>query len=434
MTTTTGSPVVRLHERRWAAWLRLAAAAALAAALFAVPETRPRGARARAGTAGGGDGADGWPHLRGPSYDGVSRVPALSPQAMKLIWKAQVGAGFSAVTIAGGRAFTMGNRDNRDIVTCLEAATGREIWTFGYACARGAGGYDGGPAATPTVHGGRVYAFSKAGQLHCLEAETGREVWSASAVQGGESPPTWGFAGSPTVVGDAVVLNAGDAGMALRADSGQVLWRSGGGGAGYASPIPFPASGGRTSVAVFAGSGLVGVEPESGRAMWTYGWRTPSNVNAACPVYVDGSFFVSSSYDVGCALVDITSGKPVERWRNKALKNHFASSILWKGHIYGIDGNAGRRAGLVCVEASTGRVAWRSSVEFGTVLLAGGHLLVLEETGRLSVVEARPDVYSEIASQQILPEKCWTVPTACGGRLFARNSEGDLVCWSLTGS
>lgn len=351
--------------------------------------------------------------------------------ALRQVWRAEVGAGYSGAAVDGGRVYTMGNEAGRDVVRCLEADGGREVWKFEYGCALGANGYAGGPQATPAVHGGRVYTLSRDGHVHALDAATGANAWSVHASQFGASPPAWGFAGTPLVAGEVVVLNVGDAGLALRCADGRAAWSSSGGGAGYAPAVPLDVAGQPPAVALFAAAGLRAVDLKTGAVRWTHAWPTGSGVNAAAPLVFDGKVFISSGYDMGCALLDVSKGAPVELWRSKAMRNHFSTSVMAGGHIFGVDGNAGRRANLVCLQVASGKPAWTAPVGFGSVALAGGAVMLLDEGGTLGMLAADASAPKPLGTQQVVGGKCWTAPTVAGGRLYVRNESGDLACWAL---
>jgi outer membrane protein assembly factor BamB len=338
------------------------------------------------------------------------------------VWSAQVGDGFSAVAVANGRLYTMGNRNNRDIVTCLDAKTGRQIWTYSYAC--GAGDYNG-PRATPVVDGTVVYSFSREGHAVALSAADGKLIWNRDLVRlAGATPPRWGFAGSPLVDSGRIIYNAAGGGIALDG-GGRVAWKSGG-TAGYATPVPFTA-GNRRGVAIFSEGGLVAVDPTSGRRLWHHPWDTQFGVNAADPVFAGDTVFISSNYNRGGALLRIGGARPAVLWENRNMRNHFSASVRVGGYIYGNDENT-----LKCIDARSGEERWRNrGIGKGGLIAADGKLLVLTERGELTVVQATPQRYVELASAQVLQGRCWTHPVLANGLVYCRSHEGRLVCLDL---
>jgi len=113
------------------------------------------------------------------------------------------------------------------------------VWKFAYACPLNPKYYSGGPSATPTVANGRVYTFSKSGNVYCFNAADGAVIWKKDVIaDAGVKAPDWGFASSARIEGDAVFLNAGLSGLALNKNNGDVIWKSGPGPGAYASVVP----------------------------------------------------------------------------------------------------------------------------------------------------------------------------------------------------
>ena len=372
-------------------------------------------------------GAD-WPQWRGPARNGIStetnwlsQWPASGP---KRLWTAQVGQGFSSVAVKAGRVYTMGNDGRQDIVTCLQAVTGKVLWKYRYPC--GAGDY-GGPRATPTVHGNNVYTFSREGQAFCLNALSGKLVWRKDIARETRArAPQWGFAGSPLIQGNLVLYNLGTAGVALNKNTGKIAWQSGSGTAGYASPVPF-AAGARSGAAIFTSSGIVAVNPANGRPLWQYPWETQFDVNAADPVFSGDTVFISSNYGKGGVLLRVAGGKPSVLWQNRNMRNHVNSCVLVGGALYGNDENT-----LKCIDLKTGAERWRRrGMGKGGLIAAGGKLLVLTERGQLSVIAATPERFNELATAKVLDGTCWTHPVLANGLVYCRIHEGTLVCLDL---
>jgi len=175
--------------------------------------------------------ADDWPQWRGPNHNGISAETRWrdrwDPNGPPILWKAKVGTGFSSFAAASGRVYTMGHLENQDAVFCFDAATGKEIWRHSYFADLGDKYFDGGTTGTPTVDGGRVFTFSRWGDLFCLDAASGKVIWSRNIQKDAHARvPTWGFSGSPIVHENLLMLNAGEAGMALNKGTGQTIWQS----------------------------------------------------------------------------------------------------------------------------------------------------------------------------------------------------------------
>lgn len=377
-----------------------------------------------------------WPRWRGPHFDGISpetgwltRWPAEGP---KQLWKADVGLGYSSFSVSGGRLYTMGNTEETDSIYCLDAATGKTVWTHSYPCsAKDPNGYLG-PRCTPTVSGDRVYAVSRAGHFFCLNAVTGQVIWSKEFPKDyGAKVPTWGYAGSPLIEGNWVICEVGGAGSSVVAfdqKTGQEVWKAGDDPIGYSSIVPFDHQGQRC-LAVFSAAGIVGRRARDGQELWRHPWKTSWDVNAATPIVADGKVFISSGYNKGCALLDFSAGTPTVVWEHRKMRNHVASCVLWNGHLYGFDENQ-----LKCLAWADGAEKWADrSYGKGSLMLAGNHFIVYSDKGRVGVVEPSTEGLKEVAGFQVLGGKdTWAVPVLANGRLYCR-SQKDLVCLDVTG-
>ncbi|MBI3269041.1 MAG: PQQ-binding-like beta-propeller repeat protein [Planctomycetes bacterium] len=379
----------------------------------------------------GADSAGDWPWWRGPNRDGISTekdwLSKWPKEGPKQLWKVSVGKGYSSVSVSAGKAYTLGNAVGQDTVSCLEAATGSVVWTHAYKC--GSDPSYPGPRSTPTVDGDRVYTLSREGHVHCLEASTGKPVWERDVRKDpGARAPRWEFAGSPLVYEKMVILNVGSAGLALDKGTGAIVWKSEKGGSGYASPLPFE-MGGVKGVALFVAGHILAVNPTSGQLLWQHPWKTSFDVNAADPIVSGTRVFVSSDYNSGATVLECSGGKPATVWQTKELCTHFSSCVLLGGCLYGFDGNITGRGSLKCLDFATGAVKWTEDKLHGSLCAADGKLLILSKEGELVVAAAQPDAYKELASAQVLAGPCWTVPVLAGGRIYCRNTAGDLVCF-----
>jgi outer membrane protein assembly factor BamB len=377
--------------------------------------------------------AEDWNRYRGPNLNGISKETGWQAnwpvEGPKRLWKASVGVGFSSVTVSQGHVYTIGNADDTDTVFCFDAVSGKPVWKHPYPCKLDPKYYEGGPSSTPTVDGDRVYTMSKKGDLLCLNSSNGEVVWSKNVHDElGAQEPTWGFAGSPLVEGDKLILNVGEAGTAFDKKTGKLIWTSGKGVSGYSTPVPFD-QGKQRCVAIMAAKSVIAVKVADGKEVWSYPWETTYDVNAANPIISDGRIFISSGYGHGCALLDISKDKPAKIWENKNMRNHFASSILWKGSIYGVDENE-----LKCLTWDNGEVKWgEKKFGKGSLMMADGKIIGLSEKGELMVAEATPAAFKPVSQAQVLGGKCWSVPVLSNGKVYCRNAKGDLVCLDVSG-
>jgi outer membrane protein assembly factor BamB len=400
--------------------------------------------------------AEDWPNWRGPDHNGISRETGWDAHRLKdppdILWRKQIGTGFASVSVSAGCVYTMGNtseqgdlasRDSNprskggkpstqtDILWCLDAATGKEIWRHTYPCLLEPREHEGGPSATPTIHAGKVYTLSKQGHVFCLDAQDGAVVWHKHLTDDfGLKPHKWGFSCSPIVVDDLIVFNAGTYGLALRKQDGAPAWLNKKGVPGYSSAVPYEQQG-KKCVAILGNKELYGVVAATGQVLWKQPWETMYEENIPDAVIAGDRLFMSSGLGTGAALFRIEPDKLVRLWRHKEMQTWMSTCVLWQDHIYGVD--AKNRA-IKCLDFSTGTVKWtQEGFGLGSLVLAGGKLIVLSGKGRLAIAPAVPAGYTELAAAQVLEGKCWTMPVLAHGRIYARNAAGTLVCLDVSG-
>lgn len=384
-----------------------------------------------------------WPSYRGPDYNGISKeTPSISTWAdgkPNILWKASTSNGFSSVTVSKGKLYTLGNNGkkgvdeskHKDIIYCLDATTGKEIWTYKYQCPLNPKYYEGGTSSTPTVAAGKVYTLSKNGKAFCLNAMNGELIWEKDFVKDfGLEIPTWGFAGSPVIIDDLVIYNAGSWGTALNKNLGKLVWQNGTGKSGYASPVPFTVDG-KKAVAIFSQNAVSALIASSGKKIWTHRWSTKHDVNAADPIISGNKVFISSGYETGCSLFRVNNDRSTtELWKNKNLTCKMNGPILKNGHLYGID----ETSKIKCVDFNTGELKWsKKGYGYGTLMLANDTFIVVSEKGKLALAKASPKGFNEIASGQIFSGKCWQTPVIANGKIYARNHKGVVVCVDASG-
>lgn len=368
--------------------------------------------------------AGDWPNFRGPNFDGISEeaLPDPLPDEPVILWKAKVGVGFSTVSVARGRVFTMGNADETDTVWCFDAETGELIWKHAYPCELDPRYYEGGPSATPTVHENAVYTFGKKGQVFRLDFETGEVVWERNLVkETGLELPEWSFASSPWIHEQLLILNAGGAGVALDRETGKTVWKSDAKAGGYATPVPF-----EDDILLFTFSEFVRLDPASGETRWKLEWDTGRGVNAADPIVHDDRILISSA--LGSALLDSDSEII---WKNKNMRSYFNAGVLIDGCVYNLHGTTHNPTELICLDWETGETIW-SEPGFGSgALMAARDKLVLFDNGELTIFPASREGFKPLLRAQILGGKCWTKPVLANGLVYCRNAAGDLACVSL---
>ena len=419
-----------------------------------------------------------WPQWLGPQRNGTCSESDWSwdwpKEGPRRRWKVPVGAGFSAVSVCDGRLYTLGNAgrgQDKETVWCLEADTGKPLWQYTYPGRNAIVPFPG-PRSTPTVSGKAVFTLGQQGQLHCFEKDKGSLLWSKdfhsefgwpSSPKGGDrNPKGYGYACSPLLVGDLIVLDVGApkaSVVAFNKQTGAVVWKSLAGlgrhpNGSYSSPVSVHWKG-KEVVVLFASSGVVALDATTGDTLWEYGREIEALTghHVSTPVVEGEKLFVSDLGQRGCELLEIGTATAV--WKNQHLKTHWSTSVLWNRCFFGFDGRDGSKdAALVCLDVQTGEEKWRQPTNMsGSLICAGGKLICLSLKGRLTVVDAAPEAYKELASAAIFqvdprklkefapgsieqgnvisPDVCRTPPVLSGGQLYCRNASGDLVCLDL---
>jgi outer membrane protein assembly factor BamB len=382
-----------------------------------------------------------WPGFRGPDRDGTlggvriaTDWDAVPPT---LIWRRRIGPAWSSIAVVGDRLFTQEQRGESEVVVCLDAATGRTLWSH-----QDAGRHEdvqggAGPRGTPTFADGRLFALGATGILNCLDAATGDRRWSRDVAADAQTQvPMWGFSSSPLVVGNLVVVfGGGEKGLrAYRADTGEPAWSAPAGKVSYSSPH-LAAVGGEAQILFVSDHGLAAFDPPSGTVLWDY--ATPAG-NPGVPravqprVVGSGEILLDAGPDLGTARIEVGmrdgSWVVTERWVSRQLKPSFNDFVVHQDAIYGFDGQV-----FACVDLQTGRRRWKEGrYGSGQVLLLGDQplLVVVTEKGQAVLVAADPNVHRELGRFQAVEGKTWNHPVIAHGRLYVRNAR-EIACYEL---
>jgi outer membrane protein assembly factor BamB len=371
-----------------------------------------------------------WPDFRGPNRDGrYDETPIRTDWpsgGLPQLWKQPIGLGYASFVVADGRAFTIEQRRQQEVVAAYDVATGRELWTHGWegAFAEALGGD--GPRATPTYEGGRIYALGALGELRCLHARDGALVWRRNILTDNDAPNLqWGMSAAPLIVDEnVVVLPGGPRGksvVAYNKMTGEPVWKSLDDPQAYTAPM-LVTIGSVRQILIVSALRAAGLTVDQGRLLWEYPWVTQMAISVAQPLLLGNDrVFLSASYGHGAAAVEVTrtaNGFATRTvWENTRMKNKFTSSVLHHGYIYGLD-----EAILACLDAATGELKWKGGrYGYGQVMLAGDRLIVLTEDGDVALVKATPDRFEQEARFAAIAGKTWNHPVIADGRLLVRN-------------
>ena len=249
----------------------------------------------------------------------------------------------------------------------------------------------------------------------------------------------WGLSGSPLVVGNRVIVNAGinpadNTGEALAAydrKAGKRLWAAGRCAAGYSSP-QLSKLDGVEQILLFDAGGLAGFDPEHGTELWRHPWKTYNDMNSIQPLVVgDNEVFISSELMNGGAVLRVRHQADQDWttevvWKNRELCTKYANPVLVDDHLYGL-----RDGLLVCVEAKTGKLCWSGKrYGMGQLLAAEKKLIVVTDQGEIVLLAADASGPRELGRLEVFDYKTWNTPALAGNQLFLRN-ERDMACVEL---
>ena len=371
-----------------------------------------------------------WPGFRGPERDGIIRGARIetdwSRAAPVQLWRKPIGPGWSSFAVDGPVFYTQEQRGDDEIVSSYKLATGAPVWRHRDAARFWESNGGAGPRATPALRNGRVYALGATGILNALDARDGSVVWSRNAASDtGAKNPGWGFAGSPLVVDDLVIVAASGRLAAYDAGTGKPRWSAETRGSSYSSPH-LMTIGGVPQVLLLTGTGVTSVAPADGTLLWQHAWPgVPMLQPARTP---NGDVLITSGDMSGgmgtrrLAVMHTSDGWTAEeRWTSRGLKPYFNDFVVHKGHAFGFDGSI-----LSCIDLEDGTRKWKGG-RYGNgqlVLLSDQDvLLVVSEEGELALVAATADQFTELARFQALEGKTWNHPVLVNDVLLVRNGE-----------
>lgn len=372
-----------------------------------------------------------WPGFRGPGRDGIVRGVRIetnwtvSPPVE--LWRKPIGPGWSSFAVEGDLVYTQEQRGDDEIVACYRLSSGEPVWRHRDPARFWESNAGAGPRSTPTLGHGRVYTLGATGILNALDAGNGAVVWSRNAASDTRTKvPGWGFAGSPLLVGDVVVVATAGKLVAYDLATGTQRWRGPDHTSGYSSPH-LMTIGGVEQVLLMNGAGATSVAAADGAVLWEH--ALPDGARIVQPALTGNGEVLMSDGDFGdgnhMRSVTVTRGpsgwNSEERWASMALKPNFNDFVVHKGYAYGFDGSI-----LACIDLADGKRRWKGG-RYGSgqlVLLADQDvLLVLSEEGELALVGATPDQFTELARFKAIDGKTWNHPVVVGDVVLVRNGE-----------
>lgn len=438
----------------------------------AAPQPLPAGAK-----------SEDWPRFHGAQDAPVSGETGIRQDFPEsgppMVWECKKGSGYASPAVVEGKLILFHRVAGRETLDCLEAETGKRIWSYSYPVEyEDDFGYGDGPRAGPVVSGGKIYTFGVTSWLKCVDLVTGKMVWEVDCEKKYSVPKYFfGSGSSPLVSGDALLVNVGGGNeecvVAFDRLTGAEKWIvKHPWGQSYSSPILTKWHG--TDRALFftggksepSTGGLVVMDPASGKLESTFPWRArryPS-VNAASPVLCGADLvFLTHAYvdrdhdqNGGVMLKTDAEGKLSVVWNDPAFGCHWMTPVYHDGHLYAFSGEKERQCDLVCYEASSGKRLWKEKFEWefpasdgkklpmslyrASLLKVGPRFLCLGEWGTLCWLDLSPaGAKKESTAQLFVAEQTWTLPALSHGLLYVMQNEDDkitgkparLICYDL---
>lgn len=378
--------------------------------------------------------AQDWPQWRGANRDAKVigfNAPKTWPKELAQKWKVAVGSGDATPALVGDKLYVFSRQEGDEVVRCLEAASGKELWQDKYPTDAISGpdsSVHGGPRSSPAVVDGKVLTLGVSGTVSCLDAATGKVNWRKNDFPG--AWPRFHTAMSPIIVGGLCIVQLGKdsdgAVVAYELASGEQKWKWTGEGPGYASPVLM--SVGDTKLIITETSkSIVGLDARDGKLLWQAPYAPQGMAhNAATPI-VDGQTVILCGQGRGARAVKIEkqgdSFSSKELWNNTENSVQFNTPVLKNGLLFGLS----QRGNFFCINAESGKTLWSDPSGgrggFGSLVDAGPVLLGLTSKGQLTAFEPSDKQYNELTSLKVSDKQTYAYPVLAGNRLFVKDQD-----------
>jgi len=389
----------------------------------------------------GGTLAQDWAQWRGLNRDGkVSgfAAPQQWPGELTQKWKTTVGLGCATPALVGEKLYVFTREGDEEVILCLNASNGKELWRDKYAAQEvtGAARRHPGPRSSPAVVEGKVVTLGVGGVVSCLDAATGKVLWRKDPFP--KIVPKFFTSMSPIVVDGMAIAHLGGQGngaiVAYDLAGGDEKWRWSGEGPAYASPVLLTVAGTK-QIVTLAEKSIVGINVADGKLLWQRPFVPQRRAyNAATPI-VDDQTVIYTGAGRGTYAVKIEKQGDAfaakELWHNPDLAPQFNTPVLESGRLYGLS-NSGN---LFCIDAQTGQTAWTDATPrgrggFGAMVDAGSCLLVLPSDSKLIVFRPDAKEYSELAHYTVSDTPTYACPVLAGSSLYVKD-EQTIAKWTI---
>ncbi len=380
-----------------------------------------------------------WPWFRGTNRDGTFEGSKLLGQdvfGIEKVFSQPLGSGYSGFSVAGDRCVTLFSDGTHDVIGAFDVASGKELWRHPFAPTyKGHSGSSDGPTSTPAIARGTVFGFGASGHLFAVSLADGKCLWSRDlGTEKSARPPHYGYATSPLIVGDLVVIQPGgkdgNSIAAFDRRTGEPRWSVGDDTVSYQSPTLMTFSGKKQIVAL-TDTLLLGINPDTGKILWQHEHKSRAFEAFSQPLQIENHRILMNSFE-DVVLFDVKKNEEgglllEEAWRTRLLQQSYAIPVVHDGHIFGFN-----RKIMVCLDLETGKPAWRSR-EAGArgAILVDGRLVLMNAKGDLVIAKASKDGYEELSRTSLLGEDTFTPPTFAHGRIFVRGIK-SYACARVT--
>jgi outer membrane protein assembly factor BamB len=381
--------------------------------------------------------AAGWTQWRGPNRDAVSAgEPGPWPTELARRWRIPVGAGHSSPVVLGRTAFVFSREEGTEVARALDLASGRVLWRRAYRAPYqvypGAASYGSGPRSTPVLHEGRLFTLGIGGILTAFDAASGRIAWQKDFAGRFPAPsPPFGTSMSPLVAGGLLIVHAGghDGGALIAFDpaTGAERWTRAGDGPSYSSPI-LTTQRGQLQLVIQVHRRILGVEPSSGRVLWSVPFVTPCDQNIVTPLQV-GDRLLVSSVDRGTLAIGLrkegSRWVPQTVWQTQEVSMYMSSPVLANGRVLGLSHR--KKGQFFALDPATGAVHWTSAGgqgEHAAFVVAGHSILVLGSDGTLLVLAPDAASFAPSRRYQVAESATYAHPVPTDAGLLIKDEDG----------
>ena len=383
--------------------------------------------------------AQDWPQWRGPNRDAKASgftAPQTWPKELTQKWKVTVGLGDATPALVGNKLYVFVRQDADEVIRCLDAANGKELWQEKYAAqaVSGAPSPHSGPRSSPAVADGKVLTIGVGGVLSCVDAASGKMLWRKDDFSG--AWPKFFTASSPIVTGGLCIAQLGSESnggiVAYDLATGDQKWKWTGDGTAYASSDLLTVEGTKMVVTLTAKK-IVGLGVADGKLLWEAPFPVQGmNYNAATPI-VEGQTVIFAGAGRGTKAVKIEKTADgfaaKELWSNPDNGVQFNSPVLKGGQIYGLS----QKSVIFCLDAKDGKTLWTAELGgrgFGSIVDAGSALLALTPKGELVVFEPSDKEYKKLATYKVADTETYAYPVAAGKGVFVKEKD-SLSLWNI---